>query len=331
MRVLFDVNSIDKVDWEHLIQNSSTATWFQTREAYDFFSSFSFYETFVVGVERNGVLRGLIVGYIQKDGGRLKQFFSRRAIIIGGPVLANDITDEELKALLTSLTAKLRHKTIYIETRNSNDYSRWRNIFEECGFAYQPHLNFHLNTQSLEQAQSRIGKHRWRYIRISIRDGAKLVDNPSLSQVHDFYDILSDLYKTKVKRPLFPFELLEKLYALKSVRFFLVEYDDKIIGGTVCMLLEGHALYEWMKCGNEHLYKNIRPSSVATWFGIKYAAENGCKIYDFMGAGKPNEAYGVRDFKAEFGGELVEHGRFIHVCNKILYSLGTIAVKMIKR
>ncbi len=331
MRVLFDVNSIDKAAWDHLIQSSTTATWFQTREAYDFFSSFSFYETFIVGIEKSGVLCGLIVGYIQKDGGRLKQFFSRRAIIIGGPVLANDITDDELKALLSSLTDKLQKKAIYIETRNSNDYSRWRNIFEECGFAYQPHLNFHLNTQSLEQAQSRIGKHRWRYIRISIRDGAKLVDNPSLSQVHDFYDILSDLYKTKVKRPLFPFELLEKLYALKSVRFFLVEYDDKIIGGTVCMLLEGHALYEWMKCGNEHLYKNIRPSSVATWFGIRYAAENGCKIYDFMGAGKPNEAYGVRDFKAEFGGELVEHGRFIHVCDKILYSLGTIAVKMIKR
>lgn len=30
-----------------------------------------------------------------------------------------------------------------------------------------------------------------------------------------------------------------------------------------------------------------------------------------MGAGVPNDGgYGVRDFKAKFGGELVEYGRF---------------------
>jgi len=50
-----------------------------------------------------------------------------------------------------------------------------------------------------------------------------------------------------------------------------------------------------------------------------------------MGAGKPDEGYGVRDFKAKFGGELVEHGRFIHINQPVLYTIGKQAVKFLKR
>lgn len=331
MNILFDKKDINPKQWDTLVKTSSVATWFQTREAYDFFSSLSFFETFVIGVASDNVLKGLVVGFIQKDGGKLKQFFSRRAIITGGPLLAENITSEELKSLLQALRKTIGEKAIYIETRNFNDYSRWRNVFEKCGFEYHPHLNFHLNTESVELAQANIGKHRWKYIRLSLRDGAKLVENPTIEQVKQFHSILAELYKTKVKKPLFPWSFFERLYGLENAKFFLVEYEGAVIGGSVCMSLKGRALYEWMKCGNEHLHKNIRPSSVATWFGIKYAAENGYKRYDFMGAGKPNEPYGVRDFKAEFGGTLVEHGRYVCVCNKPLYNIGKLAIKIMKR
>jgi len=32
-------------------------------------------------------------------------------------------------------------------------------------------------------------------------------------------------------------------------------------------------------------------------------------VYDFGGAGKPDEPYGVRDFKAKFGGKLINYSR----------------------
>lgn len=332
MKIFTDVQDIDQECWDRLVKTSQVATWFQAREAFDFFNSLPFIEAFVIAVESDeAVLKGVLVGYIQKDGGKIKQFLSRRAIVTGGPLLAENITDDELRTLLYTLKHHIGKKTIYIETRNFNDYSRWRNAFEECGYEYQPHLNFHLNTESLELAQSNIRKHRWKYIRLSLRDGAKLVERPNIEQVKQFYSILAELYKTKVKKPLFPWSFFERLYGLENAKFFLVEYDGEIVGGSVCMCLEGRTLYEWMKCGSEHLYKNIRPSSVSTWFGIKYAAENGFKRYDFMGAGKPGQPYGVRDFKAEFGGKQVEHGRYHYVANRILYMLGTLAVKIIKK
>ena len=96
------------------------------------------------------------------------------------------------------------------------------------------------------------------------------------------------------------------------------------------MCLQNRVLYEWFVCGNDGFHKGIRPSSVATWFGIKYAAENGCKRFDFMGAGKPDEPYGVRDFKAEFGGKLVEYGRFLMICKPILYKIGCLGIRILK-
>lgn len=325
------VDEINKDEWSNLVKLSPVATWFQTCEAYEFFSSLSFLESFAFGVEREKRLKGVVVGYIQRDGGKIKQYLSRRAIIIGGPLLATDIMDEELSVLLGSLNESLRKEVIYIETRNFNDYGRWRQVFEDHGYRYEPHLNFHLGTESVEEAQARIGKHRWRYIRLSMRNGAQLVEHPTKDQLKCFYSLLTELYRTKVKKPLFPIEFFEKLYVLGSSRFFLVEYDGEIVGGSVCVCLEGKAMFEWMKCGDDHFHKNIRPSSVATWFGIKHAAENGCKLYDFMGAGKPNEPYGVRDFKAEFGGELVEHGRFVCVCKPLLYRVGKLGVKLMNR
>jgi lipid II:glycine glycyltransferase (peptidoglycan interpeptide bridge formation enzyme) len=49
-----------------------------------------------------------------------------------------------------------------------------------------------------------------------------------------------------------------------------------------------------------------------------------------MGAGKPDEAYGVRDFKAKFGGKEVEHGRFLCVTKTLLYRIGKLGVAILK-
>ena len=284
-------------------------------------------------------LVGVIVGYITLERNPLKQFLTRRAIIIGGPLLANDISDEALSALLTSLT-KLpslqgggggRLTPIYIESRNFHDYSKWRNIFEANGFAYQPHLNFHVDTSSVEVVDKNLGKSRKRDIRTTIRDGVTPVYQPTTAQVKEYYQILQNLYATKVKIPLFSWNFFEQLHRTEHARFILTEYQGRIIGGTVCVELPNRALYEWFACGEDGVYDHIYPSCYATYLGIKYAAESGCQIFDMMGAGKPEESYGVRDFKAKFGGELVEHGRFLCVRKPLLYWIGKTGVKLLKR
>lgn len=331
MRIV-DVTEVNMADWNALIEQSPVATWFQTREAFDFYKGVSFLDEFMVAVENIGSLKGLIVGYIQKDGGKLKQFFSKRAIILGGPLLAEDVTDEELCFLLTSLNSKLKNKAIYIETRNFNDYSRWQKVFNVCGFDYQPHYNIHVDTSSMEIVNESMGKSRKRDVRVSIRDGAVVILTPTIEQVREFYEILSDLYEKKVKTPLAPWEYFDVLFKIPSSKYILVEYCGKIIGGTICVKLSNKAVYEMYVCGKDSVYKNIFPSELATYAGIKYAVEEKCPIFDMMGAGKPDDGgYGVRDFKLKFGGKLMEQGRFVRVCNGLLYGIGKLGLKIMKK
>ena len=332
MKALLDVNNINPAQWDALVKASPTATWFQIEEAYRFFDSLSFLEAFAFGVENEGKLKAVVVGYVQKDGGRLKQFFSRRAIITGGPLLADDISDDELRCLLDTLKDRLKRKAIYIETRNFNDYSRWRGVFGECGFGYEAHYDIHVDTSSMDVVNEHMGKSRKRDIRLSIRDGALVVVEPTIAQVRSCYSILCELYLTKVKTALFPIEFFEKLYLMDSSAFLLVEYEGKIIGGTVCVGIGGKTLFEMYACGKDGVYKNIFPSELATYAGLQYAAVQGCLKFDMMGAGSPDDGgYGVRDFKLKFGGELVEHGRFVHVCHPVLFNVGKLGVRIMKK
>lgn len=356
MKLLLTYSDIDPQQWQSLVDSSPYATWFQTPEAYRFYASVNNEMTpFAFGIECDGELRAVVVGYVTKEKSALKQFFTRRAIIIGGPLLAEDASDAEVAALLKAVkeckaeslkckgtedsvaeipasTPYTLHPTpIYIETRNFHDYSRWRHVFEQCGFAYHPHLNFHVDTSSVEVVDKNLGKSRKRDIRTTIRDGVTPVLNPTIEQVRAYYAILKDLYTTKVKTPLFSWHFFEQLYHTTNGRFILTEYQGKIIGGTVCVMLPGKALYEWFVCGEDGVYEHIFPSSYATYLGIRYAAENGCQIFDMMGAGKPEEAYGVRDFKARFGGERVEHGRYLYVRKPLLYWIGKTGVKLLKK
>lgn len=321
---------IDPQQWQELIQRSAVATWFQTDEAYRFYQFVSGMQAFAYGVAEEGRLVGVIVGYTTQEKNPIKQLLTCRSIIIGGPMLDEHISSDALSALLVAVK-QVTKKAIYVETRNFNDYSKWKEIFEPCGFQYQLHLNYHINTTSVELAQRNIGKHRWRYIRLSMRDGAHVVESPTIEQVRAFYTILKDLYRTKVKTPLWSWEFFERLYYIENAKYILVELDGKIVGGAACVCLPGKALYEWYACGLDNCRDDIRPTSVAIWGEMQYAAENGYPLFDFMGAGKPDEPYGVRDFKAEFGGELVEHGRFLCIRKPILYRIGKMGVKWLKR
>ncbi len=325
-------NGIALYQWEALVERSSVATWFQTPEAYRFYASVPHEMTpFVYAVAEDDVLMGVIVGYITHTNNALEQYLTRRAIIIGGPLLDDRISTAALSALLTAARRGLQEKAIYIEVRNFHDYSRWHKVFTQNGFTYQPHLNFHIDTSSPAVVEQNLGKSRKRDIHTSIREGVTPVPSPTLKQVREYYTLLQTLYRTKVKTPLFSWAFFEQLYKTDGGRFLLCAYRGKIIGGTVCVCLSEKGVYEWFVCGEDGKYEHIFPSSYATYLGICHAAEGDYPLFDMMGAGKPDEAYGVRDFKARFGGKEVEHGRYLCVCHPLLYRLGTLGVKILKK
>ena len=150
------------------------------------------------------------------------------------------------------------------------------------------------------------------------------------AEIKEWYEILRELYRTKVKTPLWPAEFFLEAYRQGVGKFLLVKYEGKVIGGNM-VVTDGKTVYEWFECGRNAAYKEQYPSVMATWAGIQWAKENGCARYDMMGAGEPGVPYGVRDFKSEFGGEMVEHGRFLCVNKPMLYRIGALAVRILRK
>ena len=324
------VSEIDLLQWNELVDKSSTASFFQTPDCYDFYTSLSFMKPFVYGVSEEGVLKGVVCGYVIADGNAMKRFFSRRAIIPGGLLLNNDISADALKSLLNHLEQELGRQAIYIEVRNYSDYSVFKSVFKSAGFNYQPHLNFHVAISYVDAALKQLNSTKRRDVKLSRKEGAEWLEATKPDDVKSYYMLLQHLYKTKIKIPLFPLEFFEKIVLSPKAKLFVIKYQGEVIGGSVCVLLPGRTVYEWFVCGLDGRIKNIYPSTVATWAGIEYAASNGFTCFDMMGAGKPEEGYGVREFKSKFGGQLVEHGRFLYISKPRLYALGRYIVKKLK-
>lgn len=338
--ILHTYDEILAAGWEKLVEQSPYATWFQTPEAYRFYSALpDEMMPFVVGVVESDTLTGVVVGYLTREKSRIKQYFTRRAIVIGGPLLDEHISAEALAKLLREVV-KESGNPIYIETRNFHDYSSFRSVFEACGWEYQPHLNFHVDCNvSQEMLLKSMSESRRRQIRKALKNGVCIEEAKSEGEVRAFVTILRHLYKTKVKTPLFSERFFLEFFHKGYGKYLIVKQEGKVIGGMMCPILISanetnmvapSTIYEWFICGDDLHYPHLYPSVVATYAAMNYAKEHHISRFDFMGAGKPDKVYTIRNFKAEFGGQQVEHGRYLQIMNSILYKIGCFGVKFLK-
>lgn len=325
MIIIRTYTEIDKQDWRLLAEISPLSTWFQTDEAYRFYQSVSDMCAFVYGVMEEDKLVGVIVGYTTQEKCKFKQYFTARAIVIGGPLLDENISESALTMLLQTVK-KQQGEAIYIETRNFHDYSKWRHVFEQCGFAYHPHLNIQVTCNALHT----MSEQRIRQVRKALKNGVVITEPQSEQEIRDWYQLLRQLYRQKVRTPLWSEAFFLQFYRHGIGKYLLVKYNGKVIGGMMCPIFAGKAIYEWYVCGLDEAYREQYPSVMATYAAIEYAKQNDIPMFDFMGAGVPDQPYGVRDFKMEFGGEMVEHGRYLHIRKPLLYKIGKWGVKILK-
>lgn len=316
--------------WDALAERSAWATWFQTRAAYDFYSRMPReMQPFAIGTEENGVLVGIVTGYITQERNAIQQFFTQRAIIQGGALLDEHISDKALSALLAAVRGMLARKSIYIELRNLHDYSRWKSVFAAQGFDYAPHLNFQVDCTKSASVLEQMKSNRRRQIRKGLAHGAYIAEAQSENDIVTLYTILKNLYAHKVKTPLPSRNFFLTLYQSHNAKFLLIKYQNSIIGGIVCPVLGNRTLYEWYICGLDKQYRQQYPSVLATYAAINYAATHSIASFDFMGAGTPDTPYGVRTFKSRFGGRQVENGRFLCICKPMLYRVGQAAMRLL--
>ncbi len=111
---------------------------------------------------------------------------------------------------------------------------------------------------------------------------------------------------------------------------FLLEAHDGIAVATSVDLLYKKTIYGWYG-GVVRSYNEHAPNELLTWHVLQWGAMNGYGVYDFGGAGKPDETYGVRDFKAKFGGELINFGRSTCVHAPVLLRLSRLGYQLMRK
>jgi lipid II:glycine glycyltransferase (peptidoglycan interpeptide bridge formation enzyme) len=99
----------------------------------------------------------------------------------------------------------------------------------------------------------------------------------------------------------------------------------------MCPVYDQRVIYEWYIGGEDGIHKGVYPSILATWAAIRYATEKHMTTFDFLGAGKPGEEYGVREFKVSFGGDVVNYGRFTRINDRFLYFIGKTGITLLKK
>lgn len=312
-----------------MIVSNPFASPFQTPAFYDFLNSVPGYSAVALAVENGDALCALVVAALQQERG-IKAYFSRRGIIYGGPLFDPE-EPQGLEILLKGLDAMLSRQVIYLETRNFFDYAAAKQIFSNHKWLYAPYLNLQIDTADQAGLLKNISSSRMRQIKKAGKSGVLWRQAESIAEVEQFYRILETLYCHRVKKPLPSWDFFRLFFEMMIGKYLLIFFEDKVIGGIMCPVLDKRAIYEFYICGMDDQYKEQYPSVMATWAAIEYAVQNKIAMFDFMGAGKPEEAYGVREFKARFGGELVEHGRFLKVTQPVLYSIGKVGLKMMAR
>jgi serine/alanine adding enzyme len=330
MEILFN-DSIPLFAWQELLSRNPYATPFQSSEFYNLYNSVNNLSAQAIAVSDSDSLKALVVVTLQREQG-VKGYFSRRGIIYGGPLI--DITHPEaFDLLLKQISKTLKKKAIFIETRNFSDYSDFKDVFLSHGWNYVPYYNVQINLlgQSKKSFQYLFNYNRRREIRQSINQGASYITCDNDKQVIEVYEILRKNYKERVKLPLPPIDFFLKYFHTQDLRIFAVLHNEKIIGGAFCPVLKRKKLFTFYYCGLRDYHKKIFPTHLAILASIEYCIENQIPHFNFMGAGKPEINYGVRNYKLEFGGELVEYGRFVKINNHLLYQMGRYGISVIKK
>jgi len=325
-------NNIEIGEWDQFVKNHKNGNIFQSPSFYEFLSRGEGFTPITIFAKNDkNHLAGVLCGFIQKENSLIKSFFSSRLIIWGAP-LALDDNEKIIHELLEFLVKQYSKKSIYIEFRNLFQTEPHKEAFTKRRFSYKKHLNYLVELNNEEELRKKVSKSKIRQIKVSQKNGASIKEVSDLEELKKFYLILKKLYTEKVKKPLPDFNYFKNFFENKDLgKIFIVVENDNVLGGIVCPIFNNKIIYELYVGGEDKQTKKIYPSVLATWAPIEYGLKNNFDFFDFMGAGSPEEDYGVREFKSKFGGELVEYGRYIRINKPMMYNLGKIGLKILSK
>jgi len=318
-------NSVKKEIWNEFVYNHPKGNIFQTPEMYGVYERTKNYEPiFLAVVDESDNIKAMLLAYVIREFAGFLGQFSTRSIIQGGPLYEeNEERVAALKVLMEHYDRVVRKKALYTEIRNRWEVSPISNILNDIGYVYEDELNFLIDlAESKEELWANLSKKRRNNIRRALKNGVTVKIVEREDHTYKFYDMLHETYRN-AKLPLADISLFRSIFKSLNpknmAKFFLAKYENSYIGGMLILTYDG-VIYDWY-AGAHKKYLKVCPNDLLVWHAIEWGSENGYHTFDFGGAGNLDnkEHEGIRDFKKQFGGQLVNFGRYkkIHSPRKL--------------
>jgi hypothetical protein len=231
------------------------------------------------------------------------QRIATRAVVFGSVLaLEGPRGDAALEKMLRAYAADTGGSFLFTELRNVSDLSAWQPVLGRNGFVYEEHLNYVIDlNQSQDEMFGKVSRRTRSYIRKAKRqeemEVREITDRADLTVC---YELLRQTYQN-AQVPLSDISLFENAFDLLRpsglARFIAIYLEGKPIAVTIDLYYKDRVYY-WYG-GMDRDYSKRHPNEYLRWHVISQGKQEGYEIFDFGGAGRPDQVYGVRDFKAQ--------------------------------
>jgi lipid II:glycine glycyltransferase (peptidoglycan interpeptide bridge formation enzyme) len=322
--------NIDSKQWSDFVFQHPHGNIFQTPEIYQIYLSEDKYEPIFITTEIDDRLTGILLAVIQKEHAGILGKFSARSIVIGGPLVENN-DPAYLSEILNKYSKTLENKVIYTQFRNLWDWKESKAIFKEFGYSYVPHLDILIDVSDINKLEQGISKNKKRNIIKSTNKGLQFKDITADYNLGLSVDLIQSTYN-RIGLPCMSREYFisafKQLIPSNRLKVFGAFINDKIVGTRLELIFKDQ-IYDWYAGADEN-ESNKYPNDFLIYNVLIWGHNNGFKVFDFGGAGKPDKPYGVREHKLKFSNNLVEFGRFEKINNHFLWHIGKFGLQVFK-
>jgi len=314
--------TLDEREWRRFVEEHPDGRIFHTPEMFEVWArTRGHHPELWATIDEHGRTLALLlpVQHTVLNGNRivgLLRPLSTRAVVYGSVLCAPGAEGREaLALLLQAYREDVDPAILFTELRNLVDLGDLHPVLGEFGFEYEEHLNFLVDLdRPTDDILADVSSRTRKRIRSGLRKGeVEIEEVQDEAGVRESYSLIEKTYGL-AQVPVSDYSLFkaafEVLHPKGMVDFFLARVDGKPAAVSIDLMYRDVA-YGWYG-GTDREYSSYVPNELLTWHVLKRSAEQGYRMYDWGGAGKPDEEYGPRDFKAKFGGELVSFGR--NVC-----------------
>jgi hypothetical protein len=328
------VRSLDDLKWREFVDNHPQSNIFHTPEMFQVFARTKGFEPELWAViDSHGEIKCLFIPILNTVLNGVFQYFTTRAVAYGSILCAQGSDGDEALSLLLSSYNQKRNRLLFTELRNLSDFGEIQPSLKQNGFIYEDHLNFLFDLRNpAEEMWKNIRSNARRNIKKAEKSHVIIEDIVDMGELSEAYQILKHVY-SRIQVPLPDKSMFEAGFEVLRpkgmLKILLAKLEEEPIGTLTLLIYKGTVTYWYTGILRE--FASYRAGDLLVWHTLKFGSRGGYRTFDFGGGGKPDEEYGVRDFKAKFGGELVNFGRNIKIHAPIRYQLSLLGYKMLRR